>query len=89
MNKALKITLYTLMDSILWFETINLRWSIVYIEGSKVISSEKCCISIAPDKDWGAIGYLPTSFWLNWVFQILNWVFQVFVLGIHLKANKQ
>ena len=26
--------------------------------------------------------YLPTSFWLNWVFQI-------FVLGIHLKANKQ
>ena len=36
-----------------------------------------------------AIGYLPTSFWFNWVFQILNWVFQVFVLGIHLKANKQ
>ena len=36
-----------------------------------------------------AIGYLPTSFWLNWVFQILNWVFKVFVLGIHLKANKQ
>ena len=36
-----------------------------------------------------AIGYLPTSFWLNWVFQILNWVFQFFVLGIYLKANKQ
>ena len=36
-----------------------------------------------------AIGYLPTSFWLNWVFQILNWVFHFFVLGIYLKANKQ
>ena len=36
-----------------------------------------------------AIGYLPTSFWFNWVFQILNWVFQFFVLGIYLKANKQ
>ena len=42
----------------------------------------KACI--APDKE-----YLPTSFWLNWAFYILNWVFQVFVLGIHLKANKQ
>ena len=45
--------------------------------------------SIAPDKDWKQLGILPTSFWLNWVFQILNWVFQVFVLGIHLNANKQ
>ena len=37
-------------------------------------------------------GYLPTSFWLNWVFQnplgkiiifkISNWVLHVFVLGI-------
>ena len=35
-----------------------------------------------------AIGYLPTSFWLNWVYLILNWVFQVFVLGIHLKAKQ-
>ena len=44
---------------------------------------------IAPDKDWKQFGYLPTSFWLNLVFQILNWVFQFFVLGIHLKANKK
>ena len=36
-----------------------------------------------------AIRYLPISFWLNWVFQIFNWVFQVFLLGIHLKVNKQ
>ena len=28
-----------------------------------------------------AIGYLPTSFWLNWVFQNLNWVFQIFEFG--------
>ena len=44
---------------------------------------------IAPDKDWRQLGIYPPLFWLNWVFQILNWVFQVFVLGIHLKANKQ
>ena len=48
-----------------------------------------CPRVIAPDKDSRQLGIYPTSFWLNWVFQILNWVFQVFVLGIYLKANKK
>ena len=58
---------------------------------AKVVPIWRCLIysrvNIAPDKDWRQLGIYP--FWLNWVFQILNWVFKVFVLGIHLKANKQ
>ena len=34
-------TLYALMDSSFWFETINLRRSIVYIKGSQVIISKE------------------------------------------------
>ena len=30
------LTLNTLMDSPLWYDTMHLAWSIVYIEGSKV-----------------------------------------------------
>ena len=43
-------------------------------------------------------GYLPTSFWLNWVFRIplgkniifkiSNWVIHVFVLGILIEEQK-
>ena len=35
------LTLYILMDSSVWFDTINFRWSIIYIEGSQVIISNK------------------------------------------------
>ena len=40
------LTLYALMDSSFWFETINLRRSIVYIKGSKVIISKQMYISL-------------------------------------------
>ena len=43
---------YALMDSSLWFDTINslnLGWSIVYIKGSQVINSKEYCISFAKD----------------------------------------
>ena len=33
------LTLYALMDSSFWFDAINLGWSIVYIEGSQVITT--------------------------------------------------
>ena len=33
-------TLYALMNSSFWIETINLAWSIVYINGSQVIISK-------------------------------------------------
>ena len=36
-----QLTLHALMDSSLWFDTINYGWSIVYIEGSQVILSNK------------------------------------------------
>ena len=31
-----KLILYAIMDSSLWFDTIILEWSILYIEGSQV-----------------------------------------------------
>ena len=34
------VTLYVLKDSSFYFDAINLRWSIVYIEGSQVIISK-------------------------------------------------
>ena len=34
-------TLYNLIDSSIWFYTINLEWYIICIEGSQVIISEK------------------------------------------------
>ena len=34
------LTLYALMNSSFWFETSNLVWSNVYIEGSQVIFSK-------------------------------------------------
>ena len=37
---TLYLTLYALMDSSFWFDTINLGWSIVYIEGTQVITSK-------------------------------------------------
>ena len=44
-------TLYALMDSSFkfWFETINLRRSIVYIKGSQVIISKQKYISFSKD----------------------------------------
>ena len=33
------LTFYALMDSSLWFDAINLEWSIAFIEGSQVIPS--------------------------------------------------
>ena len=35
------LTLYALMDSSFWFDTINLGWPIVYNEGSYVIISKQ------------------------------------------------
>ena len=32
------------MDSSLWFDKLNLEWSIVYYEGSQVIISQLNCI---------------------------------------------
>ena len=34
------ITLYVLMDSTFWFDTIILGWYILYIEGSQIIISK-------------------------------------------------
>ena len=31
------LAVYSLMDSSFWFNTINLGWSIVYIEGAQVV----------------------------------------------------
>ena len=42
-------TLYALMDSSFWFETINLRRSIVYVKGSQVIISKQKNISFSED----------------------------------------
>ena len=36
-----RLTLYALMDSSFWFDTINFGWSIIYTEGSQVIISQK------------------------------------------------
>ena len=35
------LTLYGLMEFSFWFETMNLEWSIIYIERSQVIISNK------------------------------------------------
>ena len=35
------LTLYIPKDSSFWFDTINFRWSIIYIEGSQVIISNR------------------------------------------------
>ena len=40
-------TLYGLMDSFFWLDTIHLGWSIVYIKGSQVIISNENCISFS------------------------------------------
>ena len=42
-------TLYALMDSSFWFETINLRRSIVYMKGSQAIISKQKYISFSKD----------------------------------------
>ena len=34
------LTLNALMDPSIWFDTIHLGWSIVYIKGSQVITSK-------------------------------------------------
>ena len=39
-NGKTALTLYVLMDPSFWFDTINMRWSIVYIEGLPVIVSK-------------------------------------------------
>ena len=39
-NNAIYLTLYALMDSSIRFDTINLGWSIVYIEGLHFIISK-------------------------------------------------
>ena len=36
-GKNLGLTLNALMNSSFWFDTINLRWSIVYVKGSWAI----------------------------------------------------
>ena len=36
-------TVYSLMDSPFWFDTRNLEWLILYIEGSQVIISNEPC----------------------------------------------
>ena len=36
---SLELTLYQQMDSSFWFNTINLEWSTVYIEGTQVMIS--------------------------------------------------
>ena len=38
------ITLYLLIDSSFWFDTINLEWFIVYIEGLHVIFCKQIVI---------------------------------------------
>ena len=43
------LTLCVPMDSPFVFYTIHLGWSIVYIEGSQVIISQKNCISFSED----------------------------------------
>ena len=45
LNSFHVLTLYALMDSSFWFYTINLRWSITYIEGLQVMISKYNCIS--------------------------------------------
>ena len=45
------LTLYALMDSSFWFDTINLGWSIVYIKGSQVKISKYNCISFTETCD--------------------------------------
>ena len=43
------LTLYALMDSAFWFETINLGRSIVYIKGSQVTISKQKYTSFSED----------------------------------------
>ena len=38
-----ELTLYILMCSSFWFDTANLGWSIIYIEGSQVVISKSNC----------------------------------------------
>ena len=47
----LLLTLYVRMDSFVWFDTMNLGWSIVYIEGSQVIISLKIAFVIGNSVD--------------------------------------
>ena len=42
-------TFNALMDCSLLFDTINYKWSIVYVEGSQVIIYKQNCISFSED----------------------------------------
>ena len=47
----------SLTNSLFWFETVNLGWSTVYIEGAQVIFQNGNCFSFSVDLFFFLLGY--------------------------------